>query len=332
MLHLQPLHIPPNPHLQIYHHPTPPSSPQNIDPPTYTLPPESDPFYGHEDTACLCARFITHLFACLDYPPSSTHSQVKLPYFIAYALHRTQLHSSVILATLFFLQRLRERFLTASGFSGHHLFISALMVTVKITSGHTYSNRSWSIVAQDMFTPQEIKQMEREMYSYLEPDLTIDIDILADFEKMVKQKFGSTSPYPITSISPVPSSSRGHPFPSTFAPAYPRRPIVTSPICIHCELDKGKERCGSLLGPASITFNYDSRSVGHQTIASESLFNHIGRDQHNHDIRGDQYNVVINPTLLNIVHPSESSYNLLGNTGLSVCDPPPILVRCSHAN
>ncbi|KAJ8586399.1 hypothetical protein M405DRAFT_359548, partial [Rhizopogon salebrosus TDB-379] len=36
----------------------------------------SDPFYGHEKLSCLCARFITHLFACPEYPPSSSNSQV----------------------------------------------------------------------------------------------------------------------------------------------------------------------------------------------------------------------------------------------------------------
>jgi hypothetical protein len=67
--------------------------------------------------------------------------------------------------------------------------------------------------------------------------------------------------------------------------------------------------------------------VGDQTVVSESLLNYIGRDQHNHDIRGDQYNI-INPTWLNIVHPSESSYNLLGNTPLQVCDHPEMMLTC----
>ena len=31
---------------------------------------KSDPFYGHETTSRLCARFITHLFAYPEYPPT----------------------------------------------------------------------------------------------------------------------------------------------------------------------------------------------------------------------------------------------------------------------
>jgi len=42
---------------------------------------------------------VTHLFTCLEYPPNS---QVKaaLPHFIAYALHRTKLHSIFIALVL----------------------------------------------------------------------------------------------------------------------------------------------------------------------------------------------------------------------------------------
>jgi len=53
--------------------------------------PEADPFYREEPLARLAARFITHLFACPGLPPSSGHAHAKLPYFIAYALHRTKL-------------------------------------------------------------------------------------------------------------------------------------------------------------------------------------------------------------------------------------------------
>ena len=62
-------------------------------------PPNSktDPYHGQEILAKIAARFITHLFACPDYPPSSTHAHAKLPFFIAYALHRTKLSCSRLL-------------------------------------------------------------------------------------------------------------------------------------------------------------------------------------------------------------------------------------------
>jgi hypothetical protein len=147
--------------------------------------------------ARLCARFITHLFACPEYPPTSTHSQAKLPHFIAYAFHRTKLHESVTFAALVLLQRLKARFPTARGSSGHRLFISAFMIASKVICDDTYSNKSWSIVAQGMFTLREINQMEREMCNYLDWELTVDNPILSNFQIMVKEDFRSSQgPYP----------------------------------------------------------------------------------------------------------------------------------------
>jgi hypothetical protein len=56
------------------------------------------------------------------------------------------------------LQRLKARFPTMRGSSGHHLFI----FVSKVICDDTYSNKLWSIVAQGMFTLREINQMECE--------------------------------------------------------------------------------------------------------------------------------------------------------------------------
>jgi hypothetical protein len=61
--------------------------------------PKTDPFYGYKYIAQLSEQFITRLFACPPFPPQSTHSQARLPYFIAYALHHTKLHHSVVCGT-----------------------------------------------------------------------------------------------------------------------------------------------------------------------------------------------------------------------------------------
>jgi hypothetical protein len=164
---------------------------------------KSDPYHGHEYISRLCGRFITHLFACPEYPPTATHPQARLPYFIAYALHRTKLHVSVTFAALVLLQRLKARFPTARGSSGHRLFISAFMIASKVICDDTYSNKSWTIVAQGMFTLREINQMEREMCSYLEWELTVDNPILANFETIVKRDFRGPGPYPTYSLQMV---------------------------------------------------------------------------------------------------------------------------------
>jgi hypothetical protein len=103
------------------------------------------------------------------------------------------------------LQRLKARFPTARGSSGHRLFISAFMIASKVICDDTYSNKSWSIVAQGMFSLREINQMEREMCSYLDWELTVDNPILSNFEAMVQRDFppNSKGPYPTYSLHMV---------------------------------------------------------------------------------------------------------------------------------
>ncbi|KAG1861303.1 hypothetical protein F4604DRAFT_1587937, partial [Suillus subluteus] len=46
--------------------------------------------------------------------------------------------------------------------SGHHLFVSVFMLTLKVICDNTYSNKSWSIVVQGMFQLREINQVRRQ--------------------------------------------------------------------------------------------------------------------------------------------------------------------------
>ncbi|KAJ6589823.1 hypothetical protein DFH09DRAFT_1140209 [Mycena vulgaris] len=209
----------------------PRQSAYSVPPQPQPQPTKTDPFYGYEYIAQLSARFITHLFACPPFPPQSTHSQAKLPYFIAYALHRTKLHQAVTYAALVLLQRLKARFPTARGSSGHRLFISAFMIASKVICDDTYSNKSWSIVAQGMFTLREINQMEREMCNYLDWELTVDNPILGNFETMVQRDFppNSKGPYPTYSLHMV-SKRAAKAAASTSNTPIPEPNATTSPI------------------------------------------------------------------------------------------------------
>ncbi|KAJ7868948.1 hypothetical protein B0H14DRAFT_3107216 [Mycena olivaceomarginata] len=184
-------------------------------PPPQPQPTKTDPFYGYEYLAQLSAHFITHLFA---------YSQAKLPYFIAYALHRTKLHQAVT-------YRLKARFPTARGSSGHRIFISAFMVASKVMCDDTYSNKSWSIVAQQMFTLREINQMEREICNYLDWELTVDNTILRNFEAMVQRDFppNSKGPYPTYSLHMVSKRAAKAAAPTSATPI-PEANSTTSPI------------------------------------------------------------------------------------------------------
>ncbi|KAJ6577276.1 hypothetical protein B0H19DRAFT_1336230, partial [Mycena capillaripes] len=85
------------------------------------------------------------------------------------------------------LQHLQARVPIAHGSSGRRLFISAFMIASKVISDcdDTYSNKSWSIVTQGMFTLQEINQMVRKMCNYLDWELAVDNTILGNFKAMV---------------------------------------------------------------------------------------------------------------------------------------------------
>ena len=84
-------------------------------------------------------------------------------------------------AALYPLQHLKARFPTAKGSLGHHLFISAFMLTSEIICDDTYSSKLWCIVGQGTFALWEINQMEGEMCSYLEQQFNVDLTTLHDF-------------------------------------------------------------------------------------------------------------------------------------------------------
>jgi hypothetical protein len=188
----------------------------------------------------MCARFITALFSCPDVPPPPANGPAPatpppaLAPFIAYALHRTRLNASVTFCALFLLSRLKGRFPAARGSSGHRLFISAFMIASKVICDDTYSNKSWCVVGQGMFSLREINQMEREMCSYLEWVLNVKPEELSEFEAEVKRDYGvggAKAPAPI-STSPVRSATTAPvPFvaPAPVAPIVVRAAATTAP-------------------------------------------------------------------------------------------------------
>src|SRR5258708_3574228 len=69
------------------------------------------------------------------------------------------------------------------------------MLTSKIICDDAYSNKSWYIVGQGMFAFWEINQMEWEMCSYLEWQLSINPSTLCDFQACVQYNFASPGLY-----------------------------------------------------------------------------------------------------------------------------------------
>ncbi|KAF6760398.1 hypothetical protein DFP72DRAFT_757134, partial [Ephemerocybe angulata] len=109
-------------------------------------------------------------------------------------------------------------FPTARGSSGHRLFISAFMIASKVICDDTYSNKSWGIVAQGMFSLREVNQMEREMCNYLDWELTVDNPILSNFETAVRQDFAQDHrQYPNYPLTPMVSKRAARAAASTAA-------------------------------------------------------------------------------------------------------------------
>lgn len=103
------------------------------------------------------------------------------------------------------------------------------MIASKVICDDTYSNKSWSIVAQGMFTLREINQMEREMCNYLDWELTVDNTILTNFQSMVKHDFATEGPYPTYSLQTV-SKRAAKAAESESATPMPEPNSTTSPI------------------------------------------------------------------------------------------------------
>ena len=111
------------------------------------------------------------------------------------------------------------------------------MIASKVICDDTYSNQSWSIVAQKMFALKEINQMEREMCGYLEWNLNVQGEEIAEFESRLRSDHGSAAVVSRPSSShyespapPAPAVSVPYPTPDTTPnPAMSFRPIRPVP-------------------------------------------------------------------------------------------------------
>ena len=65
------------------------------------------------------------------------------------------------------------------------------MIASKVVCDDTYSNKSWCVVGQGMFSLREINQMEREMCGYLEWILNVQHTELEVFTERVQAEFGT---------------------------------------------------------------------------------------------------------------------------------------------
>ena len=159
--------------------------------------------------------------ATADASSVSSSGAPRLAHFVAYALYRTRLPTAVTYYALLLLKRLKTRYPVARGSSGHRLFIAAFMLASKMLCDDSYSNKSWTIVGQGLFTLTEINQMERELLSYLDLHLDVAPDELEQFAHEL-QEFGA----PTTTLEELcaPRTSTTKKDTTTHTPATPSDP------------------------------------------------------------------------------------------------------------
>ncbi|CAH7676335.1 hypothetical protein BY996DRAFT_4575282 [Phakopsora pachyrhizi] len=155
----------------------------------YASPPSSkkrDPYYGYGPISAVANNVLLQLYpptgeavdpTPINYPGTPLPRLIE---FIAYALYRTRLPDSIVYSALLLLTRLKEMYPTARGTtsSPHRLFLSGLMLASKMSMDDTYSNKSWVIVGQNIFTLAEVNRMERELFGFLNMSCHITKDEL----------------------------------------------------------------------------------------------------------------------------------------------------------
>jgi hypothetical protein len=75
------------------------------------------------------------------------------------------------------------------------------MIASKVMCDDTYSNKSWRIAAQFMFSLPEINKMECEMCAFLEWRLNVDAKTLETFQSMIRNHFNCPGPYLVCILS-----------------------------------------------------------------------------------------------------------------------------------
>jgi hypothetical protein len=77
------------------------------------------------------------------------------------------------------------------------MFISAFIIASKICCEETYSTQSWCTVAQGMFRLEEINRMELELCKYLEYNLHVTGDQVAELEARIRAEHSPCAAVPI---------------------------------------------------------------------------------------------------------------------------------------
>ncbi|KAF5332296.1 hypothetical protein D9611_008064 [Ephemerocybe angulata] len=98
--------------------------------------------------------------------------------------------------------RVKARFPSSHGTSGHRIFTAAIIIASKTLHDQTYTNKTWTSLVGGGFSLRELNQMERDMCKFLDWDLQIDHLDLEAFEKVVVAGYSQDSDnYPLIPLA-----------------------------------------------------------------------------------------------------------------------------------
>jgi len=155
------------------------------------------------------------------------------------------------------------------------------MIASKVVCDDTYSNKSWCVVGQAMFSLKEVNQMEREMCGYLEWQLNVPPDELDVFRKKLESDF-SRSPathraapptLTIDTSATVVSSNRSAQGTGLQTPPMsPADRLPLTPEASHSATPSPASSDGSVSTPPSASSGSDRASIVSSATSPDSHF------------------------------------------------------------
>ncbi|KZT13198.1 uncharacterized protein LAESUDRAFT_34130 [Laetiporus sulphureus 93-53] len=151
-------------------------------------------------------RFMEHFFPSIARPaeisPIQQSVAPKMDAFITHIEGRVRLPTFVLYSGLYLLYRLLKTAPSTRHKDPYGLFLTAFMVAAKIQCDDNYNMKAWTTVGRDLFSIQQLCQMERDLCSTLGWDLTIPQFAREEFEARVQAHFHGRGPFAPFEFSP----------------------------------------------------------------------------------------------------------------------------------
>ncbi|CAE6413357.1 unnamed protein product [Rhizoctonia solani] len=157
---------------------------QRVSRPEHNPPPiDYDPL----PIAKLGARFVSDLFGSDACPETVVNYTPTLSEYICDVISKARVERPVAIYALALLNRLSARRRVSVPHGTFGLFITAYTIAGKMLGDNPYSNNSWCIAGQKLFTLEELNEMERKMCGDLMWELDIGVDELKNVEEKIQE-------------------------------------------------------------------------------------------------------------------------------------------------